>query len=182
MSRLTQLRALKLHNAVPSRRQPRADLIDLRDSICILEATETFAVLFGFVVDFRRVALFGVFFNSLEHEEYFGGRESLFVGHVAEFETGGGFFVSGGCWTAARGLYGGGACHLPFFCDLIASMMLLCVKRGLWKDCRVWNKVGVPYVSSVYRSEPQYLLLYHRPDTTQQRILCRPRHPPRRRS
>lgn len=102
----TKLCALKLNNAIASCSQAGADLIDLRDGVGVLEATERLAVLFCLVVDFGLVAVLAVLFDALQHEGDFGGGEGLFVGHAAEFEARSGFLIA--CWwgTAARCLRG----------------------------------------------------------------------------
>lgn len=104
---LTQLRPLKLHNTQPSRSQTRRDLIHLCDGLVVSKSRKRLAVVFGLVVDFGVVLVRGGFFYTFEHESDFGGGQGLFVAHVAEFETGCGFFVTGWGRSATRGLLWG---------------------------------------------------------------------------
>lgn len=92
---------------MPSRGQVGTQLIDLSDGILVLEARKGLAVVLCLVVNLGVVGVrlfLRVVFDALEHEEDFGGGEGLHVGHAAEFEARGGFFVAGGWGAAAGGL------------------------------------------------------------------------------
>lgn len=98
---LTQLCPLVLRDPRLPLRQFSADVVDLGDGVAVFEPREVSTVFSRLVVDFGVVGAAG-FLELVEEEGDFGGGEGLFVGHVAEFEARGGFFVAGGGWTAPR--------------------------------------------------------------------------------
>lgn len=90
------MRPLELRDAQIPLRQLRADLIDLRHDVAVLEARERLAVLPRLEVDVR-IAELVVLASRLElrqHQVDFGHRQGLDVGELAQSQARAGFLVA----------------------------------------------------------------------------------------